>query len=157
MVLKRLMERRISELEAWLHETIENDEQPDDVRLNYPAWLNGAFSSNLNANLEAELKALNSEATVDLRVNSLKTDRDTAIRLLADAGLNAVPMKFAPNGIRLSERRPFRHLQGFKDGLFEPQDEASQIAVELVWERHPATGFWIFAPVAAARRSHWRP
>mgnify|MGYP001182500151 CR=1 FL=1 len=118
--------------EAWLHETIENDEQPDDVRLNYPAWLNGAFSSNLNANLEAELQALNSEATVDLRVNSLKTDRDTAIRLLADAGLNAVPMKFAPNGIRLSERRPFRHLQGFKDGLFEPQDEASQIAAELV-------------------------
>ena len=41
-------------------------------------------------------------------------------------------MKFAPNGIRLSERRPFHHLQGFKDGLFEPQDEASQIAAELV-------------------------
>jgi len=120
------------QIETWLHETLAHPEQPHDVRLNYPAWLNGAFSAELGPNLDAELQALNREATVDLRVNTLKSDRDAVIQMLSAHGMTAFPMQFAPNGVRLGERRPFRHLEMFKDGLFEPQDEASQMAVELV-------------------------
>tara|TARA_B100000676_G_scaffold67991_1_gene68120 strand:+ start:3801 stop:5090 length:1290 start_codon:yes stop_codon:yes gene_type:complete len=118
--------------EAWLLDNLENSEQPENIRLNFPEWLNGAFSKTLLPNLAEELQALNSEATVDLRVNSLKSSRDAVIGMLSVEGIKASPMNFAPNGIRLHKRYPLRHLEIFKKGLFEPQDESSQIAVELI-------------------------
>ena len=51
--------------------------------------------------------------------------------MLSAQGIQASPMDFAPNGIRLHKRHPFRQLEIFKEGLFEPQDESSQIAIEL--------------------------
>jgi 16S rRNA (cytosine967-C5)-methyltransferase len=117
---------------AWLRDSLENSEQPENIQLNYPIWLNGAFSAALLPNLADELRALNREATVDLRVNSLKSNRNAVIEMLSAQGIKASPMEFAPNGIRLQKRHPFRQLEIFKEGLFEPQDESSQIAIELV-------------------------
>jgi len=117
---------------AWLRDSLESSEQPENIQLNYPIWLNGAFSAALLPNLAAELRALNREATVDLRVNSLKSNRNAVIEMLSAQGIKASPMKIAPNGIRLQKRHPLRQLEIFKEGLFEPQDESSQIAIELV-------------------------
>ncbi len=117
---------------AWSRNSWENSEQPENIQLNYPIWLDGAFSVELLPNLAAELRALDREATVDLRVNSLKSSRNAVIEMLSVQGIKASPMDFAPNGIRLHKRHPVRQLEIFKAGLFEPQDESSQIAIELV-------------------------
>ncbi|MDH5558707.1 MAG: rRNA cytosine-C5-methylase, partial [Alphaproteobacteria bacterium] len=61
--------------------------QPAHVRGNIPDWMEEAFGSSLGDSLEAELAALMCEATVDLRINRLKTTRDTVAGMLAAQGI----------------------------------------------------------------------
>ena len=74
------------------------------------------------------MKCLVAEAAVDLRVNTLKTDRGALqARLLAE-GIDSIPTRWSPLGLRLAGRRPLAGLASAREGLFEPQDEGSQIA-----------------------------
>jgi 16S rRNA (cytosine967-C5)-methyltransferase len=71
----------------------------------------------------AELAALNGRAPLDIRVNRLRSDRATVAAMLPDA----VPTPQAPDGLRLPDGVTVDALPGWADGLFEVQDEGSQI------------------------------
>jgi 16S rRNA (cytosine967-C5)-methyltransferase len=77
------------------------------------------------------MAALNAPAPIDLRVNSLKTDRDGARRALAAEHIAAEPTPWSPLGLRLKHRAPLSGTAAFKDGLVEVQDEGSQLAAIL--------------------------
>ncbi len=49
------------------------------MKLNYPAWLHEGIAAAFGPDLEREMTALNARAPLDLRVNTLKTDRDAAL------------------------------------------------------------------------------
>lgn len=109
--------------------------QPVHVRGNIPDWMEEAFRSSLGDSLAAELAALMCEATVDLRINRLKTTRDTVAGMLAAQGIESVPTPFSPLGLRLAGRVNLADSPVIRDGLAEPQDESSQIAALLTGAR----------------------
>ncbi len=66
-----------------------------------------------------------------LRVNTLKSDRDTMLSRFAEAGIAAEPTKYAAHGISL-DSRPVLDLPGFAEGEIYVQDEASQLCVAAI-------------------------
>ncbi len=82
--------------------------------------------------LLALMQAMNQPAPVDIRVNVLRTERETIQHMLNELGLPSEPTPYAPHGLRRHDRRPLFNLPAFKEGLFELQDEASQLVGHLV-------------------------
>ncbi|MGH7015221.1 MAG: RsmB/NOP family class I SAM-dependent RNA methyltransferase [Stellaceae bacterium] len=110
---------------------LEHKDMPPHVRGNYPEWLGPHLAAALGKDLARESTALNGEATLDLRANTLKGDRGKARIALQRAGVEAEMTALSPLGLRLKERVPLGTLPAFRDGLIEVQDEGSQIAALL--------------------------
>lgn len=104
---------------------------PLAVRGEFPAWLEQRFTALFGPDLPREIALLREEAPVDLRVNSLKTDRASAQAALAKEGLKAEPTRFSPLGLRLPARVALTAQSLFKEGLVEVQDEGSQLVALL--------------------------
>jgi 16S rRNA (cytosine967-C5)-methyltransferase len=77
-------------------------------------------------------QALNAEAPVDLRVNTLKATREQAVAALAEAGVLATPTALSPLGLRLAKRAALHSMPAYRDGWIEPQDEGSQLLALMV-------------------------
>lgn len=100
---------------------------PFAVRANLPDWLAIRLADQFQSEAEALAQALNQPAPVDLRVNTLKADRETVQARLRQEGYEAAPTPYAPAGLRRTERAPLFATEAFKAGLFEVQDEGSQL------------------------------
>lgn len=101
------------------------------VRLNYPEWLHPEFEEAFGGALEREMAALMDRAPTDLRVNTLKANREAALAALEEAGLSAEPCPWSPWGLRLTSRGNLPGLSVYRDGVIEIQDEGSQLACLL--------------------------
>jgi 16S rRNA (cytosine967-C5)-methyltransferase len=83
------------------------------------------------------MEALNAQAPIDLRANTLKClDAADLILALDVDGYHGVRTPISPLGVRLKKRLPAFNTQAFKDGKFEMQDEGSQL-VSLLVEAKP--------------------
>lgn len=113
--------------------------QPEKIRGKYesitdpgmlesiPDWLHTLGTKELGDKWAAEIHALNEEAEVVLRVNTLKTTRERLKNLLQADGIGTYLVKGYPDALVLEERQNvFRH-PSFKEGLFEVQDASSQL------------------------------
>src|SRR5262249_21720815 len=112
--------------------TLRHPEMPRAAANDLPEWLLPYLDRVFGKGLEREMAALNAWAPIDLRVNLLKADRETARRALAGEGIAAEPTPWSSIGLRLAERVPLGGLAAVKEGLVEVQDEGSQIAALLV-------------------------
>ena len=105
---------------------------PAPVRGDYPDWLASSFARAFGEAAAQEGAALARRAPVDLRVNTLKADRDRVLKALARFAPLATP--YSPIGVRLpvrdgTARQPNVEAEvGHGRGWFEVQDEGSQIA-----------------------------
>lgn len=122
--------------DALAGEPLYPDNQPPRIGANCPEWAARLLARRFGLDFAAEMAALNAEAPLDLRVNSLKTTRAKARAALARAGIAGEATKLSPWGIRLAARRPVTGLAAFKKGLVEIQDEGSQI-VALLTDARP--------------------
>jgi len=111
--------------------TLRHPEMPRAVASDLPDWLEPYLERVFGKGLEREMAALNASASIDLRVNLLKADRETARRALTAEGVAAEPTPWSPVGLRLVERVPLGGLSAFREGLVEVQDEGSQITALL--------------------------
>ncbi|WP_428525653.1 RsmB/NOP family class I SAM-dependent RNA methyltransferase [Roseibium sp.] len=100
-----------------------------------PEWLWPKFSVVFGENAVAEGRALAQRAPVDMRVNTLKSDREKLLKKLSHAGAQETGL--SPLGMRI-EAKPglgrMPHVQaeeGYRKGWFDLQDEASQLAALL--------------------------
>ncbi len=116
--------------------TLAHPGQPDWVRYEIPEWLFAPLAQAFGAGLERELLALQGEAPVDLRVNTLKGTREEALKALQSAGIEALPTPYSPLGLRLSRRAGIAGTKAFQQGLIEVQDEGSQL-VALLTDARP--------------------
>jgi 16S rRNA (cytosine967-C5)-methyltransferase len=96
------------------------------ARHNLPAWLWDALRAQYGLDAAALADALNTEATVDLRVNTLKASRAQAQQALRDEGIEAEPIGGVDTGLRLGRRVALQRTRAFRDGWLEPQDAGSQ-------------------------------
>lgn len=71
-------------------------------------------------------------APLAIRVNVLKTNVATCRRILAAEGYDTEPCTYALQGLRVARRLPLRTLSSYAQGLYEVQDEGSQLLGELV-------------------------
>ncbi|MGB6539742.1 MAG: RsmB/NOP family class I SAM-dependent RNA methyltransferase [Xanthobacteraceae bacterium] len=109
-------------------------EAPAPVQGDYPDWLDPHLARTFGDDRVAEAAALASRAPLDLRVNTLKAEREEVLPKLAH--LAAEPTRWSPLGLRIrlgaDARSPALHAEPlFRKGAFEIQDEGSQLAALL--------------------------
>jgi 16S rRNA (cytosine967-C5)-methyltransferase len=115
--------------------SLTHPEMPRAVANDIPEWLLPRLDAVYERRLEDEIAALNAPAPLDLRVNLLKADRESARRALAAEHIAAEPTPFSPLGLRVRHRAPLAGTAVFKNGLVEVQDEGSQLAALLAGAR----------------------
>ncbi|MCB1385103.1 MAG: RsmB/NOP family class I SAM-dependent RNA methyltransferase [Nitratireductor sp.] len=109
------------------------------IEADLPEWCVASFEENFEEEWVAEARALAGRPPLDLRVNTLKADRDKVLKSL-DAK-EAKKTVIARHGIRIPPGSGARRLPnvqaeaGYQKGWFEIQDEGSQIVADLVYAR----------------------
>ncbi|MBI1364009.1 MAG: methyltransferase domain-containing protein [Proteobacteria bacterium] len=104
---------------------------PADAEHNYPAWLEASLKAAFGLRFADAMQAMNTRAPLDLRANTLKINRDDLMQRLRANGVDVMRAPHAPDGLRVADNKSLFTMQEFKDGLFEVQDEGSQIAARM--------------------------
>ena len=97
-----------------------------------PDWLSGLFEKELGAKWEKEMSALNEQAPVILRANSLKISAENLVEILKEEGVNSFVLRGYPDAVQLEEKKNVFLTSAFKEGFFEVQDASSQKIAELL-------------------------
>lgn len=106
---------------------------PAAVRAELPDELYRYFCSQWGETETLSLAAaLNQAASLDLRVNTLKTDRNTLQVTLAAENITVEVTPYSPVGLRRTHRAALFNHPSFRQGLFEIQDEGSQLIAYLL-------------------------
>ena len=102
-------------------------------RESIPDWLDALGEKELgNEKWTKEISALNVQADVILRVNTLKTTKEALQAQLFDLDLDTVTIPEYPNALKLKERANIFQTEAFANGLFEVQDASSQLVAEFL-------------------------
>ena len=108
-------------------EAYEQNKSIRKIRESIPDWLDELGEKELGSNWGKELSALNEEAKVVLRVNTLKISRKELQKQLEEIeSIQTEAPLTLPDALLLEERQNIFTRQQFKDGLFEVQDGGSQ-------------------------------
>lgn len=98
-----------------------------------PDWLDDLGVKELGESVwTKEIAALNEQADVILRVNTLKTTKEKLQSLLFDDNIETESIKSYPNALKLKERANVFKTEAFKNGFFEVQDASSQLVAEFL-------------------------
>jgi len=127
-LLNAVLRRAQRESEALLAE-LEHDPV---VRTAHPRWLQKSLKAFWPEQWEAICAANNAHPPMILRVNRRHHSRDAYLQLLTDAGINATPCVYSVDGIVLEAATDVRSLPGFAEGWISVQDEAAQLAADLL-------------------------
>ncbi|MEM9278665.1 MAG: RsmB/NOP family class I SAM-dependent RNA methyltransferase [Pseudomonadota bacterium] len=124
-------------IENLLGRKVRNAEE--HIQADIPEWCVSSFEANFSDEWIGEARAFAERPTLDLRVNTLKSDRNKVQKQLARTG--AKPTTIARHGLRIETNKPFARQpnvqaeEAFQKGRFEVQDEGSQIVSDLVFAR----------------------
>lgn len=95
-------------------------------RESIPDWMDELGEKELGKKWYKEIAALNKQADVVLRVNTLKTTVEALQNELSDLEIETETIKGYPDALKLKERSNVFITDAFKNGLFEVQDASSQ-------------------------------
>ncbi|MFJ4608753.1 16S rRNA (cytosine(967)-C(5))-methyltransferase RsmB [Pseudomonas atacamensis] len=102
------------------------------VRTAHPRWLQKSLKAFWPEHWEAICAANNAHPPMILRVNRRHHSRDAYLALLGEAGIAATPCVYSRDGIVLEAAADVRSLPGFAEGWISVQDEAAQLAADLL-------------------------
>jgi 16S rRNA (cytosine967-C5)-methyltransferase len=110
---------------------------PEDwpTRLSWPDALVPELEHALGSDAPLFVAACNLPGTVTIRVNRLRMDREALGERLRTEGVASQPGRYAPDALILEGRPNVLGLPSHQEGLFEVQDEGSQLAGALVEAR----------------------
>lgn len=97
------------------------------IRESIPEWMDELGARELGNKWELELHALNEEAPVVLRANTLKISPAELQRKLEGEDVQTELLNDFPDALKLKQRQNVFGVPSFREGLFEVQDAASQI------------------------------
>ncbi|MDZ4194592.1 16S rRNA (cytosine(967)-C(5))-methyltransferase RsmB [Ectopseudomonas chengduensis] len=98
----------------------------------HPRWLQKALKAHWPQHWQAICAANNAHPPLILRVNRRHGSRDAYLIELREAGIEAEPCTFSRDGVRLLQPCDVTTLPGFKEGRVSVQDEAAQLAADLL-------------------------
>ena len=101
---------------------------PPAVRADLPDWLYERLAAQFGSDkVQTLASALNQPAPLDLRVNTLKANRDDVLARLTADGIAAMPGRLSPLAVRLRDKPALAKHPLFIEGAVEVQDEGSQL------------------------------
>ena len=101
-------------------------------RESIPDWLDQLGEKELGKQWEKELSALNEQAAVILRANTLKTNKEDLRKVLLEDEIEIQFIKGHPDALQLTERKNIFTTEAFKNGFFEVQDASSQMVAQYL-------------------------
>ncbi|MFD2207851.1 RsmB/NOP family class I SAM-dependent RNA methyltransferase [Kiloniella antarctica] len=112
--------------------TLDHPDMSQAVMGELPDWISGLFEQQFGKEQAVfEMAALQQEATLDLRVNLLKGDREQAQEFLAADDVISEKTAHSDWGLRVQGRTALGNCKAFREGLVEVQDEGSQLIAIL--------------------------
>jgi len=112
------------------------------LQLSFPLWLVERWQKVFGSeNLSELLEGLNQRPPLCVRSNPIKITREALLERFKDSGFQVHAAEKSPFAILFSERIPVFQTDEFNDGLFEVQDEGSQLAGLLV-DAKPGELIW---------------
>ena len=115
------------------HETLFAELDRDPVlHTAHPRWLQKRLKADWPEHWQAICVANNQHPPLILRVNRRHGSRDAYLAELHSIGIEAELCAFSRDGIRLLQPCDVKTLPGFIDGRVSVQDEAAQLAVDLL-------------------------
>lgn len=115
-----------------VNEYIHHEEIPPHIRVSFPKYLFDLFCKDYGQEKALELCLIcNTPAPTTVRVNTLKTTRDALLEKW-NSIYEVSPTPHSAHGITFHKKINFFQLPEFKEGLFEVQDEGSQLLADLV-------------------------
>ena len=125
----------LSEQEGiWLEHVmaIDRNTLPLAIRVNTPSWIVDRLIRQ-HGEVEAlhVIDALNTSASLDLRVNMMTANREQVIQDLIVAGLEPTVTPYSTWGLRLLKKPALQNMPLFKEGAIEVQDEGSQLLAQI--------------------------
>ncbi|MFW1677410.1 16S rRNA (cytosine(967)-C(5))-methyltransferase RsmB [Pontibacter sp. JAM-7] len=121
----RRYQREQAEIEAAL-------ETEPAFRFNHPQWMVAKLQNNWPEHWQQILQQNTLPAPLTLRVNLAKISREDYQQQLTTAGIAATPTDYSQSGLKLAESCAVTGLPGFAEGWFSVQDEAAQLAGQLL-------------------------
>jgi 16S rRNA (cytosine967-C5)-methyltransferase len=103
-----------------------------EIQESIPGWLDVLGAQDLGVRWPGVLRFLNTQAPIDLRVNSLLSSPAQVIQALSQEGIEACEVPDSPGALTLPIRKNVFMTQAFKSGLFEVQDRGSQKLGDLL-------------------------
>jgi 16S rRNA (cytosine967-C5)-methyltransferase len=109
-------------------------ELPEAALLSHPDWLIKRWKNRYGDKLATAIcQENNREAHLCLRTNTTLTTTDELLEKFTKAGLHAVQGKYSPLAVKLIDYHgPVIEIPGFREGLFQVQDEAAQLVTILL-------------------------
>jgi 16S rRNA (cytosine967-C5)-methyltransferase len=108
------------------------------VQYSFPQWMVEDWIAHYGYDETEKLcHASHLQAPLTLRVNTLRTTVDECVKRLAGEGIEATRTVYSPLGLVVPKRINFSALMSYRDGLYEIQDEGSQI-VSLLANPQPS-------------------
>jgi len=123
---------------AWISElqSAVTDMLPAAVRAELPDWVFERLAAQVGPEEALAVGgSLQQSAPLDLRVNTLGSDRKGAQQALAEGGIEAAPTPYSPIGLRLGGKPAINRHPLFLQGALEVQDEGSQLVGYLMAAR----------------------
>lgn len=131
---ERFAPEPLTDDEARRLDALDLDDAPAAIAGDFPDWLSDELAAAFGDETVAEMRALSARAPIDIRVNTLKTERNRLMPALSHLAPEMTP--HAPTGLRFSAgedgRGPTLQVTPeFLKGLFEIQDEGSQLVAMM--------------------------
>ncbi len=115
---------------------LHHDAMPAVVTGEVPDWLTDPLRRRFGKNFSVELAAMNTLASVDVRVNLGRVSRQQARKSLIRDGVKCDYTPLSVAGLRMTEHVRLEDTRAFRKGLIEVQDEGSQL-IALMCQAKP--------------------
>lgn len=123
-VLRRFCRERV--------EILQNLASNTDYLINHPKPLLKQLKTDWPEDWQAICLANDQHAPMSLRVNSQKTNRLDYQAMLLAQGIESESLSYSPNALLLKQAQDVYDLPHFAEGFVSVQDEAAQMAVQLL-------------------------
>ncbi|MPS48272.1 RsmB/NOP family class I SAM-dependent RNA methyltransferase [Methylobacillus sp.] len=136
--LRELDELLNQQQKEWAHEIKAKSTEglSPAIQADLPEWLWQRLESQYGAEEALAIaRSMHKPASLDLRVNLVKSNREEVLARFASEKAGAEATPYSPTGIRLPQRMSINRHPFFTEGKIEVQDEGSQLLAMLVAPR----------------------
>ena len=106
----------------------------DSFTYSFPLWMVKLFREQYGATYRKILEGLNERPSVTYRVNTLKMDREEALKVLESLGYHAHKTMISPYGIEVRGGKSVMENRLFREGALTVQDESSMLVAPALFE-----------------------